>query len=237
MQEGIQNPSARRKTRYGLPGEFTVHSSGNKGVPGQRHSDSHLPLSWAPGRIVRGTLAGTHFYLPGYRLSPQAMDPEHVRGVALTGAVITVSSSRTPDTDESGQVIKGLLREDGIEVTYYALVPDRMEHIRTALVLALDHANCVILTGGTGLTPDDCTIEAVRPFLEKEMEGFGEIFRAKSFQEIGTAAILSRALGGIAHGKAVFCLPGSVPAVSLATRDLILPSIRHILSHAAPDQR
>jgi molybdenum cofactor biosynthesis protein B len=116
------------------------------------------------------------------------MNPDHVRGITLTGAVITVSSSRTPETDESGQVIKDLLGGDGIEVTYYALVPDRVEHIRTAFVLALDHANCVILTGGTGLTHDDCTIEAVRPFLEKEMEGFGEIFRAKSFQEIGVSA-------------------------------------------------
>jgi len=162
------------------------------------------------------------------------MNPDHVRSIPVTGGVITVSSSRTPETDESGQGIRDLLAGDGIEVTYYALVPDRVEHIRTALVLALDHANCVILTGGTGLTPDDCTIEAVRPFLEKEMEGFGEIFRAKSYQEVGAAAILSRALGGTCQGKAVFCLPGSVPAVTLATRELILPAIRHILSHAAP---
>jgi molybdenum cofactor biosynthesis protein B len=165
------------------------------------------------------------------------MNPEHVRQITITAAVITVSSSRTPETDESGQAIKNLLQEAGIEVTYYALVPDRVEHIRTALVLALDHAGCIILTGGTGLTPDDCTIEAVRPFLEKEMEGFGEIFRWKSFQEIGTAAMLTRALAGISHGKAVFSLPGSVPAVILGTRDLIIPEIGHILSHAAPDQR
>jgi molybdenum cofactor biosynthesis protein B len=165
------------------------------------------------------------------------MNPEHVREVTITAAVITVSTSRTPETDESGQVIKTLLSEAGIEVTYYALVPDRIEHIRTALVLALDHANCIILTGGTGLTPDDCTIEAIRPFIEKEIEGFGEIFRLKSFQEIGTPAILSRALAGISHGKAIFSLPGSVPAVTLGTRELILPEIRHILSHAAPDQR
>ena len=165
------------------------------------------------------------------------MNPEHVREVTITAAVITVSTSRTPETDESGQVIKTLLSEAGIEVTYYALVPDRIEHIRTALVLALDHANCIILTGGTGLTPDDCTIEAIRPFIEKEIEGFGEIFRLKSFQEIGTPAILSRALAGISHGKAIFSLPGSVPAVTLGTQELILPEIRHILSHAAPDQR
>jgi molybdenum cofactor biosynthesis protein B len=165
------------------------------------------------------------------------MNPEHVHQVTITAAVITVSSSRTPETDESGQTIRNLLSEAGIEVTYYALVPDRIEHIRTALVIALDHANCIILTGGTGLTPDDCTIEAIRPFIEKEIEGFGEIFRLKSFQEIGTAAILSRALAGISRGKAIFSLPGSVPAVTLGTRELILPEIRHILSHAAPDQR
>ena len=165
------------------------------------------------------------------------MDPEHIHQVTVSGAVITVSSSRTPETDGSGQAIKDLLSGAGIEVTYYALVPDRIEHIRTALVLAMDHANCIILTGGTGLTPDDCTIEAIRPFLEKEMEGFGEIFRWKSFQEIGTAAMLTRALAGISQGKAIFSLPGSVPAVTLGTRELILPEIRHILSHIAPDQR
>ncbi len=165
------------------------------------------------------------------------MTHDHVRQVTVTGAVITVSTSRTPETDESGQAVKNLLQEAGIEVSYYALVPDRIEHIRTALVLAMDHANCIILTGGTGLTPDDCTIEAVRPFLEKELEGFGEIFRWKSFQEIGTAAILTRALAGISQERAIFSLPGSAPAVILGTRELILPEIRHILSHASPDQR
>ena len=165
------------------------------------------------------------------------MNPEHVHKVTITAAIITVSSSRTPETDESGQVIRNLLQEAGIEVTYYALVPDRIEHIRTALVLAMDHTNCIILTGGTGLTPDDLTIEAVRPFIEKEMEGFGEIFRWKSFPEVGTAAILTRAMAGISHGKVIFALPGSVPAATLGTRELIIPEIRHILSHIAPDQR
>jgi molybdenum cofactor biosynthesis protein B len=196
---------------------FPNHSSGNKGVRVRR-----IPTS---------------LYHSRYQPSIQAMHPEHVHQVTITAAVITVSSSRTPETDESGQAARNLLQEAGIEVTYYALVPDRIEHIRTAFVLAMDHANCIILTGGTGLTPDDCTIEAVRPFLEKEMEGFGEIFRWKSFQEIGTAAILTRAMAGVSQGKAIFSLPGSVPAVILGTRELILPEIRHILSHIAPDQR
>ena len=183
------------------------------------------------------TEPGIPFIIPGGDDHSKAMNPEHVHQVTVTGAVITVSSTRTPETDESGKVIQDLLREAGIEVTYYALVPDRIEHIRTALVLAMDHANCIILTGGTGLTPDDCTIEAVRPFLEKEMEGFGEIFRWKSYQEVGTAAILSRSVAGISQGRALFCLPGSVPAVTLGTKEIILPQIRHIISHAAPDQR
>ena len=188
---------------------------------------------------TRGSRIGIRhpLYLSRGQPSTQAMNPAHLREISITAAVITVSSSRTPETDESGQVIKDLLRKAGIEVTYYALVPDRIEHIRTALVLAMDHANCIILTGGTGLTPDDCTIEAVRPFLEKEMEGFGEIFRLKSFQEIGTPAILTRALAGTSQGRVIFALPGSVPAVTLGTRDLILPEIRHILSHLSQDQR
>jgi len=161
------------------------------------------------------------------------MNPQHIRDLVVTAAVITVSSTRTPETDESGKAIQDLLTGAGIEVTYYALVPDRTGMIRTALLTALDHASCVILTGGTGLTPDDCTIEAVRPLLEKTMDGFGELFHWKSFQEIGTSAYLSRALAGIIEGKAVFCLPGSLPAVTLATRELILPEIRHILSHSA----
>jgi molybdopterin adenylyltransferase len=161
------------------------------------------------------------------------MNPPHIRDMVVTAAVITVSTTRTPETDESGKAIQDLLTGAGIEVTYYALVPDRTPLIRTALLTALEHAGCVILTGGTGLTPDDCTIEAVRPLLEKTMDGFGELFRWKSFQEIGTSAYLSRALAGIMDGRAVFCLPGSLPAVTLATRDLILPEIRHILSHSS----
>jgi molybdopterin adenylyltransferase len=93
-------------------------------------------------------------------------------------------------------------------------------------------ANCIIFNGGTGLTHDDCTIEAISPLLEKRIEGFGEFFRMKSIQQIGTASMLSRAVAGISNGKAVFCIPGSTPAVTLATTELIVPEIAHILSHA-----
>jgi molybdenum cofactor biosynthesis protein B len=115
---------------------------------------------------------------------------------------------------------------------YYAIVPDRIDAIRGALISAMESCNCVVLNGGTGLTHDDCTIEAVAPLLEKKIDGFGELFRMKSYEEIGTASMLSRALAGITNGKVIFCIPGSTKAVKLAVASLILPEIRHILTHA-----
>ena len=160
------------------------------------------------------------------------MKSEHVRPFPLSAAVITVSSTRTPDTDTSGSTIKKLLSEDEIPVAYYSIVPDKIDAIRDALFAAEKSANCIIINGGTGLTHDDCTIEAVSPLLDKKMDGFGELFRMKSIDQIGTSSFLSRAVAGIINGKAVFCIPGSTPAVTLATAELILPEIRHIISHA-----
>jgi len=156
----------------------------------------------------------------------------HVRSVEISGAVITVSTTRTTDTDISGKTIAGLLEEHTIPVRHYAVIPDRIDAIRDELFIALKKADCIIINGGTGLTHDDCTIEAVSPLLEKRIEGFGEFFRMKSIQQIGTASMLSRAVAGIIGGKAVFCIPGSTPAVTLAATELILPEIAHIISHA-----
>ena len=100
------------------------------------------------------------------------------------------------------------------------------------MLLSLKTSNCIIVNGGTGLTHDDCTIEAVSPLLEKKIDGFGELFRLKSYEEIGTSTMLSRAIAGTVKGKVIFCIPGSTPAVTLATKTLIVPEIRHILSHA-----
>jgi molybdopterin adenylyltransferase len=160
------------------------------------------------------------------------MSHNHIRPLEITGAVITVSTSRTVDTDTSGKTITGLLEEKAIPVLHYAVVPDRIDAIRDELFTALKKANCIIVNGGTGLTHDDCTIEAISPLLEKRIDGFGEFFRMKSIQQIGTASMLSRAVAGIIGGKAVFCIPGSTPAVTLATTELILPEIAHIISHA-----
>ncbi|PKL65767.1 MAG: molybdenum cofactor biosynthesis protein [Methanomicrobiales archaeon HGW-Methanomicrobiales-3] len=160
------------------------------------------------------------------------MSHDHVRQQVITGAIITVSTTRTPDTDTSGKAVAGLLKEKSITIAHYAIVPDRIDAIRNELFSALKVANCIIINGGTGLTHDDCTIEAVSPLLEKRIEGFGEFFRMKSIGQIGTASMLSRAVAGIIGGKAVFCIPGSTPAVTLATTELILPEIAHVLSHA-----
>jgi molybdopterin adenylyltransferase len=160
------------------------------------------------------------------------VNPSHVRPIEISCAIITVSSTRNPDNDTSGKTIGEILKSGGIPVVHYAIVKDQIDAIRNELYNAVKLANCIIINGGTGLTLDDCTIEAVSPLLDKKIDGFGEFFRVKSLQEIGTSAMLSRATAGIIHGKAVFCIPGSTPAVTLATKELIVPEIAHILSHA-----
>jgi molybdopterin adenylyltransferase len=160
------------------------------------------------------------------------MNPDHVRSLKISCAIITVSSTRRPDTDSSGKAIQEILEIGELPVVHYAIVPDTIDAIRDELFRSLKLANCVIINGGTGLTHDDCTIEAVYPLLGKKIDGFGEMFRMKSLVEIGTSAMLSRSTAGIIHGRAVFCIPGSTPAVTLATKELIVPEIAHILSHA-----
>lgn len=160
------------------------------------------------------------------------MSNNHIQPFEITGAVITVSTTRTMETDTSGKTISGLLEGKSIPVKHYAIVPDDISAIRNELYIAVKTANCIIINGGTGLTHDDCTIEAVSPILEKRIEGFGEFFRMKSIQQIGTASMLSRAVAGTIRGKVIFCIPGSTPAVTLATTELILPEIAHIISHA-----
>lgn len=160
------------------------------------------------------------------------MNPKHISTISVHAAIITVSSTRTLENDTSGKAIRTILISAGIQVKHYAIVRDEIEAIRSEIFNAMKNSNCIILSGGTGLTDDDCTIEAVLPLLEKKIDGFGEIFRMKSYQEIGTSAMLSRALAGTCNGKVIFCIPGSTPAVTLATNDLIVPEIVHILSHA-----
>ena len=160
------------------------------------------------------------------------MDPSHIQKITIKAAVITVSTSRDESTDKSGAKIKSLFDEADIPVIHYLVIPDDIKTIRDELRNALEITNCIIFSGGTGLTHDDCTIEAILPLFDKVMNGFGELFRYLSYKEIGTSSLLSRAVGGIIDGKAVFCIPGSVGAATLATEGIIIPEISHILTHA-----
>ncbi len=160
------------------------------------------------------------------------MDPSHIQEIQISAAVLTISTSRSEKEDKSGALIRDLLEKNSIPVTLTKVIPDQVDAIRSGLSEALQNANCVILTGGTGITSDDCTIEAVEPLFEKNLEGFGELFRWKSYEEIGTRTVLSRATAGIIGKKAVFCIPGSSNAANLATSAIIIPEIRHILTHA-----
>ena len=155
------------------------------------------------------------------------MGHEHHKDIPVKAAVITVSTSRTEKTDLSGQIIREAFENAHMEVVFQTLVPDVEEQISGAVLKALKSANCVVVTGGT-----DCTIEAVSPLFDKTMDGFGELFRWKSYEQVKTAVLLSRATAGLVNGAAVFCIPGSPKAVKLASEEIIVPEIKHILTHA-----
>jgi molybdenum cofactor biosynthesis protein B len=144
---------------------------------------------------------------------------------------LTVSDTRTAADDTSGRRIKNLLSVAGHSVEHYEVLRDDASAITVRVGELLDSPNiaAVILTGGTGLTPRDSTFEAVRGILEKEISGFGELFRHLSFAEIGSAAMLSRATAGVAREKIVVSMPGSTAAVELAMTKLVLPELGHMV--------
>jgi molybdenum cofactor biosynthesis protein B len=146
-------------------------------------------------------------------------------------AVITLSMSRSLDTDTSGDVIQKLLEGNGHQVLVRKLIPDSRNVLRANLrELAREKKiQAIITTGGTGLAPMDVTIEAVRSMLDKELPGFNSLFMLLSYPQVKSASMLSRALAGTIKGKIVFCLPGSPRACKLAMESLILPELGHIL--------
>jgi molybdenum cofactor biosynthesis protein B len=152
--------------------------------------------------------------------------PEQVRV-----AVLTISDTRTPETDTGGNVIVDLMKEAGHEVPRREIVKDDAPLIEVFLQELLSDANvdAVITTGGTGISARDTTYEVVSRVIDKKLDGFGEIFRMLSYEEIGAAAILSRAIAGAAGSKFVACLPGSTNAVRLATKKLLVPEISHVV--------
>jgi len=150
--------------------------------------------------------------------------------------VVCCSDSRSAKEDLSGQHIQQLLHEAGHEVCGYALVADEPIHIQQALesALAMPAVRVLLVTGGTGIGRRDATVQVVEPMLEKPLPGFGELFRMLSYEQIKSAAMLSRAMAGSIGGKFVFAMPGSKAAVDLAMRGLILPELGHIVRELGP---
>jgi len=167
---------------------------------------------------------------------PSSTAHHHRREAArsLGCVVITVSDTRTPESDSGGGLVAQLLTDAGHEILGREIVEDEPVAIGAALHGALERSGvgAVVLTGGTGVAPRDVTPESVEPLLERVVPGFGELFRMLSYEEIGSAALLSRALAGIARGVVVFAIPGSRGAVRLAMEKLILPEIGHLAAEA-----
>jgi molybdenum cofactor biosynthesis protein B len=149
-------------------------------------------------------------------------------------AVITVSDTRTPENDTSGQFIQQALTQAGHTVSAYHIVKDEPEDIRRLLThyIQAPDTEAIVLNGGTGLSSRDGTYEVVRSCLEKELTGFGELFRSLSYAEIGAAAMMSRATAGVASGTVIVSMPGSTAAVRLAMEKLLVPELAH-MSHIA----
>jgi len=153
---------------------------------------------------------------------------------AVRCAVVTVSDTRTEETDTSAQFIATALQEAGHQVVERLIVPDEQLPLRDAVVrLAASTAvDAILLTGGTGLAPRDCTPETLLPLLTKSLPGFGELMRSLSYQEIGPAAMLSRSFGGMVDQTLLLAMPGSSAAVRLAMEKLILPELGHLVKHS-----
>lgn len=158
---------------------------------------------------------------------------EHdIKSVAC--AVITTSDSRTEKDDESGKLIKQRLMDNGHKVVYYTILKNNAEAIKQKIeeLMQRDDVQIIITGGGTGLSKRDVTVNTIAPILDKKLEGFGELFRQLTYQEIGTGSIMSRAIAGVTKGKVIICIPGSSGAATLAMDKIILPEIGHLVREA-----
>jgi molybdenum cofactor biosynthesis protein B len=155
--------------------------------------------------------------------------PTSKKAPTTFGLIIT-SDTRTEREDETGRIAVGLIEGDGHKVTSHTLVPNNEERIKAEVerLLSDDSVAVIVTSGGTGIGAKDRTVATVMPLLEKEMPGFGELFRRISYDEVGGAAIMSRATAGVAGGKLVFCLPGSRNAMKVALTMIILPNVGHM---------
>ena len=149
-------------------------------------------------------------------------------------AIVTVSDTRTDATDRSGAAIADLLTAAGHVIAGRVIVKDEPELVRGAVArqLANPDVQVIVTTGGTGITSRDTTYEAVTALLQKRLDGFGELFRMLSYQQIGSAAMMSRACAGLSAGRVVIALPGSEAAVRLAMEKLVIPELGHLVQQA-----
>ncbi|MBI5667566.1 MAG: MogA/MoaB family molybdenum cofactor biosynthesis protein [Chloroflexi bacterium] len=148
----------------------------------------------------------------------------------VTVAIVTVSDTRTPDTDQNRQYIEARMAELGHVVAAYRLIKDEPDQVAAVLdeLAAMPGVQLILFNGGTGISPRDTTYDVVSRMLEKTLPGFGELFRLLSFQEVGAAAMFSRATAGVYRGTLVFSMPGSPNAVQVALEKLIIPEINHL---------
>ncbi|MFN7985610.1 MAG: molybdenum cofactor biosynthesis protein B [Vicinamibacterales bacterium] len=148
--------------------------------------------------------------------------------------MLTVSDTRTTETDTGGRAVADLLSAAGHVVVGRAIVKDDADVVRSTIVQQLDAdgIDAVISTGGTGITSRDSTYEAVSSLLDKRLDGFGELFRMLSYEQVGAAAMMSRATAGLARGRIVIALPGSEAAVRLAMEKLVVPELAHMVQQA-----
>ena len=162
-------------------------------------------------------------------------DAHHAHDAETIGyAIVTVSSTRSIDDDPSGDAIRAIVEDAGDRMVQRELVADDYDGIQRAInnIVTRDDVDCVVTTGGTGVTPDDVTIEAIDPLFEKRLPGFGELFRSLSREEVGTMVVATRATAGIANGCPVFCLPGSESAVRLGTEEIVTDAAAHLVGLA-----
>ncbi len=159
---------------------------------------------------------------------------KHKEPKSVSCAVLTISDTRTEQDDESGRLIRQKLSENGHRVMFYSILKDEADSIKKKLyeLLEQDELQVIITSGGTGVSRRDITVETIYPILEKKLDGFGELFRLLTYQEIGTGSIMSRAIAGVAGGKVILCLPGSPEATKLAMDKIILPELGHLAMEA-----
>jgi molybdenum cofactor biosynthesis protein B len=166
---------------------------------------------------------------PSYTLNVSVESHKHDAPASVTCYVVTISDTRTPANDSSGDAIAAALQANGHRLAGRRIVPDDPAAVREAVTSQAGTVHAIITTGGTGITSRDSTYEAIAALLDKRLDGFGELFRMLSYEAVGSAAMLSRACAGTVGRTVVFALPGSEPAVRLAMTKLILPELGHVV--------